>query len=161
MDSQWMQDRRGVTETHMHALDFFGHALEKTPLREAFWPAYELLAETLFSLRQAILACLEADDMRDTMHPAYHSRCLKTAQRHVDDAALQVFKLAGDALVRQSVKERGPGLGWLDQLDPARWTAERNGGLEATWDELLGAYHILFERVRLAAIAHPTGEMDQ
>jgi hypothetical protein len=130
-------------------------------LREEFWLAYELLAETLFSLREAIPACLEADDMRDTMHPAYHSRYLKTAQRHVDDAELQLFKLAGDALVRRSVKERGPGLAWLDQLDPARWAAKRNGGLQATWDELLGAYHILFERVRLAAIAHPTGEMDQ
>ena len=118
MDRQWMEDRRGITETRMHELDFFGFALENTPLREEFWPAYELLAETLFSLRQTILACMEADDTRDTMHPAYHSRCLKTAQRHVDDAALHLFKLTEDALVRRSVEERGPGLAWLDHLDP-------------------------------------------
>ena len=161
MDRQWMEDKREITEARLHALDFFGHALENTPLREAFWPAYELLAETIFSLRQAIVACMDADDMRDTIHPAYHSRCLTAARLHVDNAALQLFKLTQDALVRRSAEERGPGLAWLDQLIPNHQAAKRNGGLEDIWDELLSTYHILFESLRLAAIAYPTGEMDQ
>lgn len=161
MDRQWMGDRRAVTERHIHELDFFGSALENTPLREEFWPAYELLAESIFSLRQAILVCAEADATRDAMHPAYHSRCLKAAQRHVDDAERQLCKLAREALVRRSVEERGPGLAWLDQLEPMLRAAGRNGGLKASWEELLAVYRILFERVRLAAVAKPTGEMDQ
>jgi hypothetical protein len=157
-----MENRREVIEARLHALDFFGLALENTPLREEFWPAYELLAETIFSLRHAILACVEADDTGDTLHPAYHSRCLKAARRHVDNAALQLFKLTQDAIVRRrSVEERRPGLAWLDERNPSRRASKQNGGLEAMWDQLLSAYQVLFEDVRLAAIAHPTGEMDQ
>jgi hypothetical protein len=161
MDRQWLEDRRKITEAHIHALDFFGSALENTPLREEFWPPYELLAETIFSLRQAILVCSEADDTRDAMHPTYHSRCLRAAHHHTDHAARQLFKLTQDALVRRSVEERGPGLIWLDNLEPSLQAVGWNDGLEATWDKLLGRYHLLFERVRLATIAKPTGEMDQ
>jgi hypothetical protein len=161
MDTQWMESRRAVIDARLHALDFYGFALENTPLREKFWPAYELLAETIFSLRQAILACVEARDTRDTLHSAYRANCLKMAQRHINDAALQLFKLAQDGLVRRSVEERGPGLAWLDQLDPSRLAANLGGGLEVAWDESLSVYDVLFERVRLAAIAEPTGEMDQ
>ena len=161
MDTQWMEDRRGLTEERIHALDFFGSALERTPLREQFWPVYERLAESVFSLRQAILACVETEDMRDTMHPAYHSRCLKTAQRHLQDAAGQLSRLAEDPLVRRTVEERGPGLAWLDQLDVSGHVLQCNHDLAATWDTLMNAYYVLFERVRLASIAHPTGEMDQ
>ena len=95
------------------------------------------------------------------MHPAYHSRCLKAAQRHVDDAALPLFKLAENALVRRTVEERGPGLAWLDRLEPSRQAANRNLGLEQNWDELLSVYEVLYERVRWASIALPTDEMDQ
>ena len=161
VDRQWMESGRERTETRIHALDFFGWALESEDLREEFWPAYEVLAETIFSLRQAILVCMEADDTRDAMHPAYHSRCLKVAQRHVDDAEQQLQTLSNEALVRHSVEERGPGLAWLDQLQSSFRNADQKGGLQAAWDEMLSAYDILFECVRLASIAKPTGVMDQ
>lgn len=161
MDRQWMETRRESTEARIHALDFFGSALESEDLREEFWPAYDVLAETIFSLRQAILVCMDADDTRDAMHPAYHSRCLKAAQRHFDDAARLLHKLSSDALVRHSVEERGPGLAWLDQLELSFQAAGRKSGLQAAWDEMLSAYDILFERIRLASIAKPTGVMDQ
>lgn len=160
MNRQWMEDRRGVVDERLRALDFFGFALESTPWREEFWPAYELLADTIFSLRQTILACMEADDTRDAMHSAYHSRCMSAAQHHVDETAVALSRLAKNVLVRRTVEERGPGLAWLYQLDRDHQAPQRDP-LEARWDELLRAYQILFERVRWASIAHPTGEMDQ
>ena len=161
MDRKWMEGGRDRTATRIHALDFFGSALEAEDLREEFWPAYELLAETISSLRQAILVCIEADDTRDAMRPAYHSRCLSAAQHHVEDAGRQLRNLSHDALVRHSVEERGPGLAWLDQLKWSLQAAGQKDGLQAAWDDMLSAYDVLFESVRLAAIAKPTGVMDQ
>jgi hypothetical protein len=160
MDRQWMEGACERTGARIHALDFFGSALETEDLREEFWPAYEFLAETIFSLRQAILACMTADDTHDAMHPGYRTR-FKATQPHLDDAECHLLKLSHDALVRHSVEERGPGLAWLDQCKLSFQAAGRRGGLQAAWDEMLSAYDMLFESVRLASIAKPTGAMDQ
>ena len=139
----------------MNDLDFFGAALEDTPLRERFWPAYEQLADTVLSLRQAILMCMEANDTRD----AGQSACLKTARRHVEDAALHLFQLTQDQLLRKSMQDRRSEFAWLGQR--SRRDNESHDRLEATWDDLLKAYDAVLESVRLAHIAYPTGGMDQ
>jgi hypothetical protein len=51
------------------------------------------------SLRQAILACMEAGGERESGN-------LDAARRHADDAALQLYMLTEDANVRQWLGER-------------------------------------------------------
>lgn len=66
MDRQWMEERRGITEARIHALDFFGFALENTPLREEFWPLMNFLQKPYSRSGEAILACMEAYDTRNS-----------------------------------------------------------------------------------------------
>ena len=154
MDRRWIEDRRGMIDARMRALDFFGTALEQDSVRERFWPAYEGLAEIILSLRQAIMACTEAGSSGESSE-------LDAARRHADDAALQLYMLAEDAGIRQWVGEDALQTMRLDELHPSRLTAIRSCGPEGMWDELLSAYDTVFERIRLANIAHRRDEMDQ
>ena len=152
---QWVENRREVINARMNDLNFFGAALEHTPLREQFWPAYEGLADTLLSLKQAIIICMEANETSDTGKSAW----LDAARRHVRHAALHLFLLLQDPLTRQSVQDRRLEVARLHQL--RRRAAESHAGLEAAWDALLKGYEDMFENIRLAHVAHPTGGMDQ
>jgi hypothetical protein len=154
-NKQWLENRREAIDARMNDLDFFGAALEDTPSREKFWPSYERLADTVLSLRQAVLACMETNETRGVGQSA----CLHAARRHVADAALHLFQLTQDQLLRRSIKSRRSEFSWLDQL--SRRVNERHDGLEAKWDDLLKAYDAVLRKVRLAHIACPTGGMDQ
>ena len=145
----------------MRDLDFFGAALEDTWLRDQFWPAYGLLAETVFSLRQVILICMEAADRREIADSALSSRNVDAAQRRSNDAAMRLSILIEDANIRRLVGERALPIARSDQLHANRQTTIRNCGPGGMWDELLSAYDAVLESIRLAHIAHPTGEMDQ
>lgn len=155
MDRQWLESRRDVIDGRLNDLDFFGAALEATPWRETFWPSYERLADAVLSLRQMILDCMEAKDGRD----AGPSACLGSARRHVEDAALRLSEIVQEPLLRRSLKDSPSDAAWLEQL--SRWATESQDRLEVKWDHLLKAYDAALQIVRLAHIAHPTGEMDQ
>ncbi len=161
MHRQSMEARHGVAETRIRALDFFGSALEAEDLREEFWPAYEYLAETIFSLRQAVRVYMQANETFDATDPAYHPRRLNTSRLHLDNAKRQLLNLSNHPLVRRSVEERGPGWVWLDHLSLSYSSDGREGELQAAWDMMMNVYDFLFECVRLASIAKPTGVMDQ
>jgi hypothetical protein len=166
VDRRWLETRRDLVDERMRGLDFFGSALEQTPWREEFWPAYEALAKAIFSLRQMILACMDAGDKHETANPV---RNLKKAQRHAGDAIVQLYmltdvafyRLREFAIVRHRLGESALQAIRRDHLRPNLLETIHDCAPEGIWDQLLQAYDVVFENIRLATIAYPTGEMDQ
>lgn len=152
----------------MRGLDFFGAALEQTPLREEFWPAYDALAKAIFSLQQTILACIDASDDREA-NPEVAARHVHQARRHAHDAIVQLYMLTDVAFYRfrdfrsvsRTLGESALRTLRADHLHPSLQETARTGAPEAIFDQLLKAYDAVFEHIRGAAIAYPTGEMDQ
>ncbi|MDX2204732.1 MAG: hypothetical protein NW223_18430 [Hyphomicrobiaceae bacterium] len=138
----WAWDRRAVIDACMRDLDFFGAALEDTPQREEFWEPYQRLANAAHSLKQAVVCFTDGDGP-----PEAQASCFG---QHLLEAALQLRDLSGDPAEREanSIPETVSASPALAQL-------------AASWDALYEALRAQFESIRLAHIAHPTGEMDQ
>jgi hypothetical protein len=118
INRQWVENRREVIDARMNELEFFGAALEDTPLREEFWPSYEQLADAVLSLRNGIIDCMEANDRGD----AGQSACVVAARRHVEDAALRLSQLAQDPIVRRSMEGSRSELYFFNYL--RRWSSD-------------------------------------
>jgi hypothetical protein len=92
-------------------------------------------------------------------HDAGPSACLDSARRHVEDAAVRLSEVIQEPLLRRSLADGRAEAVWLERL--SHWAAESRDRLEIKWDHLLKGYDAALQIVRLAHIAHPTGEMDQ
>lgn len=145
----WYEERLGAIEEQIRALDFFGWALENTPIRDQFWTTYRLLAEALFSLKDALA-------LRST---SGHGRIAQSkAMQHIKFAADLLLRIMSSDILRQHPIETEDSFTWLDRF-ASNDDSERT--FDELWEGIFRAYTSVFERVRLVHVACPTGEMDQ
>ena len=147
--ASWYEERLRAIEEQIPALDFFGWALENTPVRDQFWTTYQLLAEALFSLKDALA-------LRST---SGHGRNAQSkATQHIKFAADQLLRIVSSDILRQHPIETEDSVTWLDRFAS---DDDSQRPFDELWEEVFRAYTSVFERVRLVHVACPTGEMDQ
>ncbi len=150
MEASWLDDRLKAVEERIRSLDFFGWALENTPQRDQFWETYRLLADALFNLRDALASVGDV--------PQHDRNAQSKAAQHIKSAADHLLRIVRDEILRQHRTDNEHRLAWLD-----RFASDHDGALpfEAGWEKLFDVYSFVFEQLRLAHVAYPTGEMDQ
>jgi hypothetical protein len=150
MEASWLDDRLKAVEERIRSLDFFGWALENTPQRDQFWETYRLLADALFNLRDALASVGDV--------PQHDRNAQSKAAQHIKSAVDHLLRIVRDEILRQHRNENERRLAWLDHF-----ASDHDSGrsFEEQWERLFGAYGSVFEQLRLAHVACPTGEMDQ